>query len=91
MERQQYLAITARLFGTNCRQNCTHLEVGSDSAPGGLQRKGQLERINWGEAGKVDCERAVVLLSKVSPTYLGIHLLGLYGTTLEYLGITGTT
>jgi len=49
-----------------------HLEVGSDSAPGGLQRKGQLERINWGEAGKVDCEGAVVLLSKVSPTYLGI-------------------
>ena len=68
---QDYLRLTAGIFGT-------HLEMGSNPAPGGLQRKSQKKFPDRGEAGKVDCEGAVVLFSELSPTYLGIHTGGFY-------------
>merc|ERR1719430_1631891 len=47
-----------------------HLEMGSDSAPGGLQLECKSDFSDWGEAGQVDGEGAVVLLRKLLPAYL---------------------
>ena len=46
------------------------MEMGSDSAPGCLQRKSQSKLTDGGETWKVDGEGAVVLLLELSPTYL---------------------
>ena len=49
------------------------MEMGSDPAPGGLQRKCKPDFPDGGEAGQVDGEGAVVLLGELSPTHLGIN------------------